>query len=53
MFKCHCCGREQLFCWNCQCGFQICPACFEENRWGMTNGPTWICPDCGSIRMME
>ncbi len=52
-FKCHCCGRKQLFCWNCQCGFQICPACFEENRWGMTNGPTWICPDCGSIRMME
>lgn len=52
-FKCHCCRQELQFCWNCPCGFQICAACLKENKWGMTNGPTWICPDCGNIRMME
>jgi hypothetical protein len=29
----------------------ICEACFQENRWGMSNGPTWICPDCERIHM--
>ena len=52
-FRCHCCGQEKSFCWNCVCGFQICPECFEENRWGMSNGPIWICPDCERIHMME
>ncbi len=52
-FRCHCCRQEKPFCWNCTCGFQICPECFEENKWGMSNGPTWICPDCERIHMME
>lgn len=52
-FRCHCCKQEQPFCWNCTCGFQICPECFEENKWGMSNGPTWICPDCERVHMME
>jgi hypothetical protein len=29
----------------------ICEACFQENLWGISNGPTWICPDCERIRM--
>jgi Uncharacterized protein involved in tolerance to divalent cations len=29
-FRCHCCKQEKPFCWNCTCGFQICPECFEE-----------------------
>ena len=52
-FRCHCCKQEKPFCWNCTCGFQICPECFEENKWGMSNGPTWICPDCERVHMME
>jgi len=51
-YRCHCCKQKQDFCWNCPCGFQICTVCFEENKWGITNGPTWICPDCERIRMM-
>jgi hypothetical protein len=23
----------------------------KENQWGMSNGPTWICPDCERIHM--
>jgi membrane protease subunit (stomatin/prohibitin family) len=52
-FRCHCCKQEKPFCWSCGCGFQICPDCFEENKWGMSNGPTWICPDCERVHMME
>jgi membrane protease subunit (stomatin/prohibitin family) len=52
-FRCHCCKNEKPFCWNCGCGFQICPECFAENKWGMSNGPTWICPDCERVHMME
>ena len=50
-FKCHACKRELPFCWNCPCGFQICDECMKENAWGLTNGPTWVCPDCGRVRM--
>jgi hypothetical protein len=52
-FRCHCCKEEKPFCWNCGCGFQICPDCFEENKWGISNGPTWVCPDCERVHMME
>jgi hypothetical protein len=41
------------FCWSCTCGFAICPDCFAENKWGISNGPTWICPDCERIHLME
>jgi len=51
-FQCHCCRKVLPFCWNCVCGFQICDACFNENKWGISNGPTWVCPDCGRVRMM-
>jgi len=51
-FTCHCCRKSVPFCWNCPCGFMICPQCFEENRWGLSNGPTWVCPDCGQVRML-
>jgi hypothetical protein len=51
-YVCHCCQQQQEFCWSCPCGFMICKACFEENKWGISNGPTWICPDCERIRMM-
>ena len=50
-YQCHCCGKELPYCMNCMCGFQICGDCFEENKWGLTNGPTWVCPDCGRVRM--
>jgi hypothetical protein len=52
-YVCHCCKQKKPFCWSCNCGFMICPECFAENTWGITNGPTWICPDCGRIHMME
>ena len=29
----------------------ICEPCFQENLWGISNGPTWVCPDCGRVRM--
>ncbi len=51
-YRCQCCKQAKEFCWSCPCGFQICKKCFEENKWGITNGPTWVCPDCGRIRMM-
>jgi hypothetical protein len=51
-YRCHCCKQKQEFCWSCPCGFQICKVCFEENKWGISNGPTWVCPDCERIRMM-
>jgi len=51
-YVCHCCKKKQEFCWSCPCGFMICKECFEENKWGISNGPTWICPDCERIRMM-
>ncbi|MCK4837311.1 MAG: hypothetical protein KAS94_00835 [Desulfobulbaceae bacterium] len=51
-FQCHCCRKVLPFCWNCPCGFQICDECFKENLWGLSNGPTWVCPDCGRVRMM-
>ncbi|PID75332.1 MAG: hypothetical protein CSB23_03730 [Deltaproteobacteria bacterium] len=51
-YVCHCCRKKQEFCWSCPCGFMICPSCFEENLWGLSNGPTWICPDCERVRMM-
>lgn len=51
-YKCHCCNEKKEFCWSCPCGFQICKECFEENKWGISNGPTWICPDCERVRMM-
>ncbi len=51
-YRCHCCKEKKEFCWSCPCGFQICKTCFEENKWGISNGPTWICPDCERIRMM-
>jgi len=50
-YTCHACGRTLPFCWNCQCGFAICDDCMKENQWGMSNGPTWICPDCERIHM--
>ena len=50
-FNCHCCGRKLPYCRNCPCGFEICDDCFKENLWGLSNGPTWVCPDCGRIRM--
>lgn len=50
-FVCACCRRTLPFCLNCPCGFQICEECFKENQWGLSNGPTWVCPDCGRIRM--
>ncbi|NPA94451.1 MAG: hypothetical protein GXO58_03375 [Thermodesulfobacteria bacterium] len=49
-FVCHCCKRELPFCWNCPCGFQICDECLRENMWGLSNGATWVCPDCGRVR---
>ncbi len=49
-FQCHCCRRELPFCWNCPCGFQICDDCLKENMWGISNGVTWVCPDCGRVR---
>ncbi len=50
-YVCTTCGKEQLFCWTCPCGFMICSDCMEENFWGMTcNGIVWTCPDCGDIR---
>lgn len=52
-YRCHCCKRTLPFCWSCPCGFQICPECFIENMWGISNGPTWICPDCQRIHIME
>lgn len=51
-FECQCCRQRFPYCFNCPCGFQICAGCFEENKWGLTNGPTWVCPDCGSVRML-
>lgn len=51
-FLCHCCRRELPYCHNCPCGFQICEDCFKENLWGLSNGPTWVCPDCGRVRML-
>jgi len=51
-FRCHCCKKELPYCLNCPCGFQICEDCFKENLWGLSNGPTWVCPDCGRIRML-
>lgn len=51
-YQCHCCKEKKPFCWSCPCGFQICDSCFQENKWGISNGPTWICPDCERIRMM-
>ena len=48
---CSICGKEVPFCWGCSCGFRICQACLEENRWGITcNNITWECPDCGAMR---
>ncbi|MBF0226762.1 MAG: hypothetical protein HQK76_15015 [Desulfobacterales bacterium] len=45
---CHCCKQEEIFCWNCKCGFSICQTCLQQNFWGMScNGITWVCPDCG------
>jgi len=52
-YQCHCCKAVLPFCRNCPCGFEICEKCFYENRWGITNGPTWICPDCGRILRIE
>ena len=47
---CVCCGQSVSFCWNCKCGFSICQACMEDNRWGLTcNNITWECPDCGGF----
>ncbi|MEW6519434.1 MAG: hypothetical protein AB1461_08475 [Thermodesulfobacteriota bacterium] len=50
-YVCHCCKKKLPYCLNCPCGFQICEECFKENLWGISNGPTWVCPDCGRIRM--
>ncbi|MBU0908628.1 MAG: hypothetical protein KKA54_00755 [Proteobacteria bacterium] len=50
-FVCHCCKKKLPYCFNCPCGFQICEECFRENLWGISNGPTWVCPDCGRVRM--
>jgi hypothetical protein len=50
-FGCHCCKKKLPYCFNCPCGFQICEECFRENLWGISNGPTWVCPDCGRVRM--
>lgn len=50
-FVCHGCRRRLPYCFNCPCGFEICPDCFKENLWGISNGPTWVCPDCGRVRM--
>ncbi len=50
-FTCHCCGKTLPYCFNCPCGFAICAGCFQENLWGISNGPTWVCPDCGRVRM--
>ena len=48
---CTVCEREVPFCWGCSCGFRICQACLEANRWGITcNNITWECPDCGGMR---
>lgn len=48
---CTLCERDVPFCWGCACGFRICQACLEENRWGITcNNVTWECPDCGGMR---
>jgi hypothetical protein len=52
-YTCHCCKEKMPFCWSCSCGFEICPDCFAENKWGISNGPTWICPDCERIHLME
>jgi len=50
-YECHCCRKEQQFCWTCACGFQICLRCMQENQWGISgNSITWICPDCGELR---
>ncbi|MEA3416698.1 MAG: hypothetical protein U9R02_11190 [Thermodesulfobacteriota bacterium] len=46
--RCHCCGKNPPFCWQCRCGFSICQDCMYENIWGMScNAITWQCPDCG------
>lgn len=50
-YQCHCCKEKKPYCLSCTCGFMICEACFQENLWGMSNGPTWICPDCERIHM--
>ena len=50
---CHCCRKDFPFCWTCTCGFAICPTCFAENTWGMSNGPTWLCPDCERVHLLE
>jgi Zn-finger protein len=50
-FVCHCCKKELPYCLSCPCGFMICEECFKENIWGISNGPTWVCPDCERIRM--
>lgn len=52
-YTCHCCKQRKPFCWSCACGFAICPECFAENRWGISNGPTWICPDCERVHLLE
>jgi hypothetical protein len=52
-FACHCCRRELPYCRNCTCGFEICDECFHQNLWGLSNGPTWVCPDCGRIHMLN
>jgi hypothetical protein len=48
-FHCVACRQDLPFCWNCPCGFQICDQCLKENLWGLSNGPTWVCPDCGRV----
>ena len=50
-YQCHCCKEKKPYCLSCTCGFMICESCFQENLWGMSNGPTWICPDCERIHM--
>ncbi|MCL7488398.1 MAG: hypothetical protein M8357_09530 [Desulfobulbaceae bacterium] len=52
-YTCHCCREQKAFCWSCNCGFEICPECFAENKWGISNGPTWICPDCERVHRIE
>jgi len=49
--SCELCGEIAPFCWRCPCGFRICQACLEADRWGYTcNNITWECPECGGFR---